>query len=150
MSMIDLDAMEAVMEATETLYGVSSRDMVKILQFLDTKGWHITRKPEPAPEVHEEAEPELSEPIHWHPWNDRDLLYCIDEDDGDPSEIPNERIFISFCRHIERGHTKWTMVRARNQADAISVWNARGDNPTDTIKVSDGRSFSYTYVGIPF
>lgn len=57
MTMIDLDALQAFIAASDNVYGLSTGDTIDIFRRLDEAGWQITRKPEPEPVPIEQPTP---------------------------------------------------------------------------------------------
>lgn len=143
MSMIGLDAMEAIMEATESLYGVSARDMVKMFRHLDDNGWQLIRKPEPI--VEPTPEPPVAAMVISPSVFGNLHLWTLSHIAGEAIHITSEEellFAVQDNRILAEGQTEKEAMAILKNPDS-SLW----DHQTVML---DGRSYEYLTNNIPF
>jgi hypothetical protein len=145
MSAIELDALDAFIEASDQIYGMSLKDTIGMIRRLDEAGWQLTRKPEP--EQLQAATPIAEAALNstaWPPSGITEKLWATDMyPDGD-KWIQVESVFELF-RMTERGAS---LVEATTLSDAQSFWKS-GQRP-DSEFIVGGVKYQYTANQVPF
>lgn len=147
MSMVSLEALCVFVDAMDTTgTAVALRDIVRVLEHLDSEGWEIARKPaaravtvnDPVPA------PPPAEQTEWPP-SGISRLWATDMEPNNESMIPVIG-FNSLRRCVERGAT---FIEAQTSTEASQVFRDRHNAMTSTITVGEDR-IPYYSDEIPF
>lgn len=147
MSMVSLEALCVIVEAMDNAGTVMTlRDLVGILEHLDTAGWEIARKPtaravtvnDPIPA------PPPAEPTQWPPAG-ISRLWATDMEPDRAAFMEVESIW-ELRSSAERGAT---FIDAINMDDARFTWKDRSRVVTKSFHVN-GSTFEYLTDEIPF
>ncbi len=138
MSMIELDALEALIKALDTSdRGWSAESVLTAIRHLDDAGWQLTRKPPPEEIITSVVmQPDDTK---WPPAGISGHLFSIV---GGQAKVILNRTELEYAASQKR-----ELVAANNASDAIAVYDIKGSIDHFTL---DGVVYDYRWDNIPF